>query len=240
MAARSSASSLFRSWADSAFTAAMEANVRVIQAALASAPPGGRLLDLGCDDGARTLIFARASRAAAVSGVDVVQERVEEARSRGVDAVVSDIGERLPYDDATFDAVVSNQVIEHVVDTDHFVAESRRVLKPNGILVTSTENLASWHNILALALGWQPFSLTNVTATRAGLGNPLAVHRDAPPGEPSWQHRRVFSYRGLRELIEAHGFTDVAVRGAGYFPLPAALARWEPRHAAFLTAIGRA
>jgi SAM-dependent methyltransferase len=218
----------------------MDANLRVIEDALAVVPAGGRLLDLGCDDGSRTVAFARAARAEAASGVEVVPERAEEARSRGIDARVCDLDERLPFEDGTFDAVVSNQVIEHVVDTDHFVAESRRVLKPGGLLVASTENLASWHNVAALALGWQPFSLTNVTRTRAGLGNPLAIHRPERPGRRSWQHLRVFSYRGLRELVEAHGFRDVSVRGAGYFPFPASVGRLEPRHAAFVTVTGRA
>jgi SAM-dependent methyltransferase len=232
--------SRFRSWGDSAFTKAMDENLRVIESALASVAPVERLLDLGCDDGARTLGFVRAAQAGTVTGVDVVPERVDEARSRGIEGVVADLGERLPFDDGRFDAVVSNQVIEHVVDTDLFVAEARRVLRPGGLLVTSTENLASWHNVLALTLGWQPFTLTNVTSTRAGLGNPLAVHRSAAPGEPALQHRRAFSYRGLLELTEAHGLAGVRVLGAGYFPLPAVVARWEPRHAVFLTAIGRA
>ncbi len=40
-----------------------------------------------------------------------------------------------PYDDASFDAVVSNQVIEHVADIDHFLGELARVLKPGGASV---------------------------------------------------------------------------------------------------------
>ena len=152
-----------------------------------------------------------------------------------------DLGERLPFEDGTFDAVVSNQVIEHVFDTDHFVAESHRVLKPGGLLVASTENLASWHNVAALALGWQPFSLSNVTRMRAGIGNPLAIHRADPAGPPrSLQHFRVFSYRRLRELVETHRFNDVSIRGAGYFPLRTSLGRLDPRHAAFVTVTGRA
>ena len=230
---------LFRRWADAAFTAAMDANLRAIEEALRLAPAGGRLLDLGCDDGLRTLAFAKAAHAAAASGVDLVPERVDQARSKGIDARVGDLDEVLPFDAETFDAVVSNQVIEHVVDTDHFVAESSRVLRPGGLFVVSTENLASWHNVAALALGWQPFSLTNVTQMRAGLGNPLALHRPRRPGPRSWEHRRVFSYRGLRELVEAHGFRDVRTRGAGYFPLPTRLGRVDPRHAVFLAVAAR-
>jgi 2-polyprenyl-3-methyl-5-hydroxy-6-metoxy-1,4-benzoquinol methylase len=131
--------------------------------------------------------------------------------------------------------VISNQVIEHLADTDIFVAEIARVLRPGGYTVISTENLASWHNVAALVLGWQPFSLTNVSAKRMGLGNPLALHRgEAWEYAVSWQHRRVFAYRGLAELLEAHGLEVESVRGAGYYPLPGRVAEWDVRHAAFL------
>ncbi len=76
-----------------------------------------------------------------------------------------------------------------------------------------------------------------MTSRRAGLGNPLAVHRGEAPGAVSWQHARVFSYRGMRELFESHGLAVRDVLGAGYFPLPAAMGRLEPRHAAFLTVV---
>lgn len=128
-------------------------------------------------------------------------------------------------------------MIEHLVATDVFVSEIRRLLRAGGVAVVSTENLASWHNVAALVLGWQPFSLGNVTARRPGLGNPLAIHRDEESGHESWQYVRVFSYRGLKELFEAHGLAVRAMHGAGYYPLPARLARVDPRHAAFLTLV---
>lgn len=41
----------------------------------------------------------------------------------------------------------------------------------------------------------------------------------------TWQHLRVFGYRGLRELLEPHGLSVEDVRGAGYYPLPGRVAR---------------
>lgn len=198
------------------------------------------LLDVGCDDGRRTLMFARAIGTTKLHGVEIVPERAAEAEQRGIAVSQADLNERLPYEDESFDVVVSNQVIEHLADTDTFVAEIGRVLRPGGYAVTSTENLASWHNIGALLLGWQPFSLTNVSRVRKGLGNPLAIHRDEGGLTlETWQHLRVFGYRGLRELFEAHGLAVQEVRGAGYYPLPRRMARLDPRHAAFLTVKAR-
>lgn len=46
----------------------------------------------------------------------------------------------LPFDDATFDCVVSFQVIEHIKRDREFVKEVYRVLKPGGVFVVSTPN----------------------------------------------------------------------------------------------------
>jgi SAM-dependent methyltransferase len=213
----------------------MEDNLANVLSLLDRGGPNTRLLDLGCDDGARTVTFAGAIGTSNVHGVEVVSARAELASRRGVDVHVGDLADPLPYADASFDVVCSNQVIEHLSDTDRFLGEVARVLAPGGYAVTSTENLASWHNIAALLAGWQPFSLTNVTRRAGGLGNPLAVHRDSEGHLPSWEHVRVFAYRGLIELHKLHGLAVERVLAAGYYPLPSRVARWDKRHSAFLT-----
>jgi hypothetical protein len=104
--------------------------------------------------------------------------------------------------------------------------------------VICTENLASWHNIFSLLLGWQPFSLTNISSKTLGLGNPLALHHLEAAPVVWMQHLRVLAHDGLVHLCRLHGFTIEAVRGAGYYPLPrqiaARVAKLDPRHAAFL------
>lgn len=218
----------------------MNENLGNVERALAAAAPHERLLDVGCDDGERTLAFAAAAGATQVLGLEAVAEQAAKARERGIEVTVADAGTGLPYPDASFDAVVSNQVIEHLQDTDLFVRELRRVLHPGGTAVVSTENLASWHNVVALVLGWQPFSLTNVSGIGGGLGNPAAVHRGLDHTRPaSWRHVQVFAYRGLRELFEGHGFQVRELLGAGYYPFPAAFGRRDSRHAAFLTVVAR-
>lgn len=217
----------------------MEANIRNIVELLEFAP-GSRMLDVGCDDGERTMVFATATGSDEVHGVEIVPERAELAESRGIDVIPADLNEPLPYEDGSFDCACSNQVIEHIADTDMFVAELYRIVRPSGYAVTSTENLASWHNVASLVLGWQPFSLTNVSRVRLGLGNPLGIHRaETGCSLETWQHLRVFAYRGLRELFEGHGFVIEGIAGAGYYPLPHRLAAVDPRHAAFLTVKAR-
>jgi SAM-dependent methyltransferase len=226
---------VFRNWADQAFRRAMAANIENILGLLEPGSPGTALLDLGCDDGSLTARFGGVVGTENLHGVEVVEHRGQLASARGIKVLTHDLKELLPYDGESFDVVCSNQVIEHLPDTDRFVAETFRVLRPGGYTICSTENLASWHNVAALFLGWQPFSLSNVSMKLSGVGNPLAVHRDEPHHLSSWEHMRVFAYRGLKELYAAHGFRMEAIVGAGYFPLRARLGRREPRHAALLT-----
>jgi SAM-dependent methyltransferase len=156
-----------------------------------------------------------------------------------IDAIACDLRERWPVADATIAAVTSNQVIEHLVDVDHFASEAYRVLRPGGRAVVSTENLASWHNIAATVFGWQPFSLTNISRVASGIGNPCANPRDAEPLAVGWHYVHVMTVRALRELLAAHGFTAIVTRGAGYYPLPARMGEHDPTHAAFITLAAR-
>ena len=126
-------------------------------------------------------------------------------------------------------------MIEHLVDTDNFLNEIYRVLKKDGYAIISTENLASWHNVFSLFFGWQPFSLTNISKEKLGIGNPIALHRNEKISFATWQHIRIFAYRGLKEIFEIKDFKVEKILGAGYYPLPNLLAKVDPRHAAFLT-----
>jgi SAM-dependent methyltransferase len=194
------------------------------------------LLDCGCDDGEWTLQLGARIGSVRLHGIEIVEERRQAALRKGVLAEPGDLNGPFPFGDEQFEIVHANQVIEHLKDTDNFITEIWRTLKPGGYAVICTENLSSWHNIFSLLLGWQPFSLTNVCEKRFQIGNPLAIHYDVAPSNPqSWQHNRVFAYRGLKEIFAVHGFVIEHIEGSGYYPLPNCLSKLDPRHAAFLT-----
>lgn len=194
------------------------------------------LLDCGCNDGNWTLELGRRIGNVRLFGIEIVEEQCRIAAKKGVHARAGDLNGTFPFQDHSMDIVHANQVIEHIADTDSFIREIRRVLKPRGYAVICTENLASWHNIFSLVLGWQPFSLTNVCESRFQIGNPLAIHDKETSANPkSWQHQRVFAYRGLRDVFTEHGFEVVNCEGSGYYPLPNCFSKIDPMHAAFLT-----
>lgn len=224
----------FRVGSRAMFERAMAANLRQVAKSVSNASfDGANVCDIGCWDAESFMVYA--PKQAHLMGIDQNADAVAAACKVGVDALAGNLEEKWPLEDGSVDVVCSNQVIEHMLDTDHFVSEVLRVLRPGGVAVVSTENLASWHNISALAFGWQPFSLANVSTVKAAIGNPLSNLRDGEQLAAGWQHVRVFAYRGLLELFEIHGFVDVKVSGAGYYPLPAWLGAVDPRHAAFIT-----
>ena len=98
------------------------------------------VVDLGCGTGRHTAWLAAAG--ARVTGVDFSQQMLERARRKvpgtDVDFIVHDLHEPLPLEDASFHAVVSGLVLEHIRDPQAFFMEAHRVLRPGARAVVST------------------------------------------------------------------------------------------------------
>ncbi len=198
--------------------------------------PEAYFIDLGCDDGTLTMKIAGKIGTKFVTGIDVTDESLKSAAEKGIKTIRHDLNDPFSlFDDSYFDIVHANQVIEHISNLDNFVSEIHRILKRGGYAVISTENGSSWHNIFAGIMGWQIFSLTNISMKAAGIGNPLALHRNTKSNIASWTHKTIFNYRGLIEFLKIHGFKIEAVRGAGYYPFPARLGTIDVRHSHFIT-----
>lgn len=197
---------------------------------------GVRFLDIGCDDGEFSVAMARAVGTTNLYGVEIVASQAAIARERGIIINEANLEKALPYDDRFFELVVANQVIEHIHNIELFISEIKRILRPGGFAIISTENLASWHNICALVFGWQPFSSANFLPGRS-LGNPFSLHKarvDEMPPE-SWCHDKVLAYRALKDMFSEFEFKIIKIIGSGYYPLPAFLGEIDVRHSHWIT-----
>jgi 2-polyprenyl-3-methyl-5-hydroxy-6-metoxy-1,4-benzoquinol methylase len=113
--------------------------------ALEQIPEGVRGLDAGCGSGYGTHLLSQKS--AFTLGIDYAPHALDYARAHYAGerlAFVAMNCHRLALRNASFDWIVSLELFEHLEHADEFLAECRRVLRPEGRLILSTPNRASW------------------------------------------------------------------------------------------------
>ena len=105
-----------------------------------------RTLDAACGEGYGSAMLARS--ATSVEGVDISPQAIGHARKRygnlqNVGFHVADCT-ALPFGDDEFDRVVSFETLEHLAGHDSLMAEFKRVLKPEGCLILSSPDKATY------------------------------------------------------------------------------------------------
>lgn len=184
------------------------------------------LLDVGCADG--SFLFQYLDyKPDLFCGIEAAPALRAEAEKRGIKTEPVDLNGRWPYAHDTFDVVHCAQVIEHLHNTRLFVQECLRVLKPGGTALITSENLTSFLNLGAMALGYTPFTLMRCCGWY--LGNPLGLHyqehveEGVPIADPAFAgvtgHIRALGVLQAQELFEKIGF-KASVTSIGLMPLP--------------------
>jgi ubiquinone/menaquinone biosynthesis C-methylase UbiE len=131
--------------------------------------PGLRVLDVGCGAGSWHARIAAAG--AAVVGMDVMAGMLQEARAVGAALQPTPVFARadaqaLPFCAATVDRVLCAGVLYHVSDCKRALLEMRRVLRPGGRAVISTNGAYAMRRIYELhadaarELGYEPLPIT--------------------------------------------------------------------------------
>jgi D-glycero-D-manno-heptose 1,7-bisphosphate phosphatase len=143
-------------------------------------PHDGRILDVGCGNGA-ALLALRERGYLHLTGLEIDPTAAQRARDFGLDVRC---GELLgaEFADASFDLIRMGHVIEHVLDPMATLRCAHRLLKPGGILMGETPNTA--------CLDWRIFKQ---------YWGPLHLPR----------HIFIFNDRNLRHALEQAGFADV-------------------------------
>lgn len=99
------------------------------------------LLDIACGTGFGSNILAK--KAAQVIGGDIDKTTIAENNTiyNKDNLTFQELdGTKLPFDDNTFDVLVSFETIEHTIHYDEMIKEFKRVVKPTGKLFISTPN----------------------------------------------------------------------------------------------------
>lgn len=155
-----------------------------------------KVLDWGSGHGQMTDLLTRA-------GLDVTAFEYRPDADPGVrpmerfpdlGVLVSDDPRRLPFADASFDAVLSCGVLEHVEDPGASLDELRRVLRPNGALYV--------------------YKLPNRTSYLEAIARRTGLYYHG-----AFEHDRLYDRRTAADLLQRHGFRVVEVRLANMLPL---------------------
>lgn len=113
-----------------------------------------QILDLGCGSGYGSARIAKIAEY--VEAVDVAGDAIDFAKSsyRMANLKFRKIDHQypLPFEDASFDVILSFQVIEHVHNEKVYLQEARRVLKPSGTIIIITPDRK--HRLLPIQKPW--------------------------------------------------------------------------------------
>ena len=113
--------------------------------------------------------------------------------------------------------MITNQCLEHIPNTDHFIREVYRILKDDGIFIVSVPNQGAIAYIIFLLLTINPPE-NFVSDEFIALGNPLSnsrfTCRDAKT--LGYGHLRLFTTRAMNDLLQVHGFMVLKNHGGSW------------------------
>jgi malonyl-CoA O-methyltransferase len=132
-----------------------------------------RILDGGCGTGYGASLLRQHWPEALVVGCDLAPEMARKTMARGIAAVCGDM-ERLPFADASFDLVWSSLALQWCQPALAY-AELQRVLVPGGLLVFSTLELGTLHELEAAFAGLDSYRRVLPLMTAAEVEAALAV-----------------------------------------------------------------
>ncbi len=192
---------------------------RCILARVPKPPTRGRALELGSPPFNITLLLARLRNyelsltGAAADGRAEIMQEVESPeygeRHRFTCRCFDLERDRFPYADGTFDLVLFCEVLEHLTANPvHTLAEIHRVLRPGGLLVLSTPNVARFQSLLALVRGRNVYDPYHLGAQLQGS-----------------RHSREYTLAELGQLVGGCGFRLDRLEDVDACPSPNPLRR---------------
>jgi GT2 family glycosyltransferase/2-polyprenyl-3-methyl-5-hydroxy-6-metoxy-1,4-benzoquinol methylase len=152
-----------------------------------------RILDVGCGGGLLGAAL-RSLRGAHVTGIELDPAAAARAKERLDEVRVGDaIGSMAALPDASFDAILFADLLEHLAEPEMALAQARRLLAPGGVVVASLPNVRHWSVVKQLLAG---------------------DFRYEPAGILDRTHLRFFTRASALRLFAQHGFAVVRATGS--------------------------
>jgi ubiquinone/menaquinone biosynthesis C-methylase UbiE len=176
---------------------------------------GGRILDLGCGTGDLARFLSRAGFQ--VTGCDISTSMLAKAATiEPVGAVkwvkLNPDWRELPFSDGAFDAVVASSVLEYVGSPAVVLAESARVVRPEGVVLATVPDLR--HPVRWLEGAIHPFALLSDVRNAARgwprLDNWLTYLHISRQRHPCSWWERAAARGGLLTLPTTHDASEPA------------------------------
>jgi SAM-dependent methyltransferase len=156
----------------------------------------GRAVDVGCGIG--DFLQFRPNTV----GVDINPHTVAYCQQRGLDArlIEPDV---LPFDDASFDSALLDNVLEHIAEPAALLRELHRVLRPEGLLLIGVPGVLGWDSDPDHKVTYDEVSLNATLRTRHFV--PVEVFY-APLWRSAWlsRHLRQYCIFGLFSAAADH------------------------------------
>lgn len=141
----------------------------------------GKMLDVGAGAGTLSQLFAYLDWEVVACDIDR-----DNFLSKDGQFVQTDLNAELPFSNEKFDFIACKQVIEHLENPYHLIREFRRILRPQGLVIISTPNIASLN--------------ARFSMLRTGL----------PLFYGDWQgHRTILHYDQLKSALKENGFFNI-------------------------------
>jgi SAM-dependent methyltransferase len=145
--------------------------------------PDHAILDVGCAQGG-FLDFLWSKGHRKLAGVDMTDPYVRKAREKNRYRIEKGTAEALPFEQGSFDVVVLEQVLEHLIDPVRAVREAKRVLRNDGLLCIGVPDAERYHEYYFFDFYWlllrehvQHFDLFHLDALARKEGFELCNHR---------------------------------------------------------------
>jgi ubiquinone/menaquinone biosynthesis C-methylase UbiE len=121
--------------------------------------PHDRILEIGCGIG--TVVHELSKKGHDVIGIDISGEAIEYGRKKYGDIHLEvQAAETLPYEDESFEVVLSFDLFEHIAAIDKHISEVKRVLRPGGYYLFQTPNRYSniiYETLWTKSLQWRRY-----------------------------------------------------------------------------------